>query len=249
MRTILLLILLAAPTASAQLTVDESPIVATAADADSAFAQGVRAYRQGRFEEARRAFSTVRSAGYTSAELDYNLAETLVRMDSLGAAVASYLRARPAADDSLREAVDHNLRLVRARAGVERDAPFVALPRARWIDVVQTVGPTPFFWAGFVLLVLTCALLGRRYWTGRRSASTRRLLSIIVPLSALLLVIAIAASMQLGVPTRAVLVERVSDAPAASVVHVQRAVASDSLSIRIPTGDVVTAPTAAVRLL
>ncbi len=249
MRFLLLLLLLAAPTASAQLGVDESLVIATDADADSAFVQGVRAYRQGRFEEARRAFSTVRSAGYASPELDYNLAETLVRMDSLGAAVASYLRARPASSDSLREAVDHNLRLVRARAGVERDAPFVALPRARWIDLVQTVGPAPFFWAGFVLLMIACVLLGRRYWTGRRSASTRRLLSIFVPLSALLLVIATAASMQLGVPTRAVLVESIGDAPAASVVHVRQSIGADSLSIRIPTGDVITAPTAAVRLL
>ncbi len=249
MRFGLLLLVLAATPASAQLGVDQAPVVVTAADADSAFALGVRAYRQGRFEEARRAFSTIRAAGFESPELDYNLAEALVRMDSLGPAVAWYLRARPAAGDSLREAVDHNLRLVRARAGIERDAPFVALPHARWVELVQAVGPEPFFWAGWLLLIVACVLAARRYWTRRRLASTRRALFVLVPLSIVLLLVAVAASMQLGVPTRAVLVASVNGVPAASVVHVRQSVEPDSLSVRVPSGEVLTVHSTAVRLL
>ncbi len=249
MRLVLLLLLLTAPPATAQLGVDEAPVVATAADADSAFALGVQAYRQGRFEEARRAFSTVRSAGYASPELDYNLAETLVRMDSLGAAALFYLRARPAADDSLRESITHNLRLIRTRAGVDRAAPFVALPRARWIELVRTLGAAPFFWTGWLLALISCGLLAHRYWTGRRSPSTRRALLILAPMSALLLLVALAASMRIGVPTRAVLSESVGDVPETSVVHVRRLIGEDSLRIRVPTGGVVTAPASAVRLL
>jgi hypothetical protein len=187
------------------------------------------------------------AAGFASPELDYNLAQTLVRMDSLGAALAHYLRARPDADDSLRSAIGHNVRLVRARAGVERAAPFVALPQARWAETVRQVGATPFFWTGWTLLLMAGALGGWRAWSGRAPVATRRALVVLVPLALLLLASALAASAEIGVPSRAVLTREVGATPAASIVHVSGAVGADSLRVRVPTGETVVVEAGSLR--
>lgn len=237
-----LLVLTALP-AAAQVRVEAPPPPArTQAGADSAFARGVEAYRQGRFGDAYAAFASAREGGYGAPELDYNLGLTLARMDSAGAAVAALLRARPAAGDSLRAAVDHNLRLVRTRAGVERAAPFVALPQERWASLVRGVGPAALFWTGWLLVALACVLAGLRAWTGRRSDAARRALLVLGPLGAALLLAAGAASMRLGVPQRAVLLEALPGAPAGTVVHLRGAAGADTLRARLPSGAVVATP-------
>jgi tetratricopeptide (TPR) repeat protein len=69
------------------------------ADADAvspqtAFFQGNQAYAAGRYDEAIGAYRSVRDAGYESGALDFNLGNALFKDGQLGAAIASYERAR-----------------------------------------------------------------------------------------------------------------------------------------------------------
>jgi tetratricopeptide (TPR) repeat protein len=67
---------------------------AEAVTPQTAFFQGNQAYAAGRYDEAISAYRSVRDAGYESGALDFNFGNAFFKDGQLGAAIASYERAR-----------------------------------------------------------------------------------------------------------------------------------------------------------
>lgn len=159
--------------------------------ADQAFQAATQAYREGRFEDARRGYEELHAAGFESAALYYNLGNACYKTGDAARAVLNYeraLRLDPGDED-----VRHNLELVR----LQLPDRIEAAPRLflwDWWDAATTWLPA----AGqaVVVYVLFLALAGglagvalARTYRARRRWLTAAIVAglLCVPASALLL--------------------------------------------------------------
>ncbi|NNE07491.1 MAG: tetratricopeptide repeat protein [Gemmatimonadetes bacterium] len=140
--------------------------------ADSLFAEGNRAYQEGRFEDAIASYEAVREAGLGSGALYYNLGNAYYRSESYGLAAANYERAKRIMprDPDLKE----NMRLLAERTldgdlAAQRIPPwqlFVTVSRQltwkEWLIVAEVL-------YAITLAGLALALTGSRRAGGVRS--------------------------------------------------------------------------------
>ena len=111
-------------------------------------------YRAAKYEEAAKEYEQVLAAGYTSADLYYNLGNTYYRLGLMGQSILNYeraLRLNPGMDDA-----KENLELANSKT-VDRITVMPRLFLVKWYNALCT-GITPGTWQAIVLILL--ALVG-----------------------------------------------------------------------------------------
>ena len=149
------------------------------AEAERLFALGRRLFDTGDAAGAVAAFEGAAATGWTAGALEYDWGTACLTAGDLGCAVLHLERAQRRMPDH--EAVAHNLRLARERAGVEArpSTPSATLRRGPGGDLLLGLG--------LALYLGTVTLAGYRLWTRRPYAWLRRALVVLVPLNALAL--------------------------------------------------------------
>ena len=113
-------------------------------------AEGDAMYRQANYEQAIESYNAVLGAGYTSAELYYNLGNAYYRTGQMGMAILNYsraLRLKPTMSDA-----KENLALAQSHT-VDRITVLPKFFLVRWIDTLCTV-ISPAAWRLIVLVLL-----------------------------------------------------------------------------------------------
>ncbi len=170
------------------------------------FEAGNAHFVAGEYASAHAAFLAALGTGQASAALYYNLANTYVRLDSLGQAIQYFEKARLLSPEEPR--IAHNLAQVRARLGLtDRTAPDPYWVSA-WSRLRQHLAPTVLWWVGFAVFLLFTGLAALRIWQGHSLPWLRRSLVFTGILAALLLGTAFAQSAGLGISKRAVVLEQ-----------------------------------------
>ena len=152
---------------------------AAQAEAERLFALGQRLFAEGDAAGAVAAFEGAAATGWTAGALDYDWGTACLATADLGCAVLHLERAARALPSH--EAVAHNLRLARERAGAvdEPASPLTAIRRALGTGVLLGLG--------LALYVAVVALLGYRLWTRRSAPWLRRTILLLAPLAAAVL--------------------------------------------------------------
>jgi tetratricopeptide (TPR) repeat protein len=148
--------------------------------ADDAFNAGNAAYREGRFEDAVRAYESILRQGLGSAALYYNLGNAYYRLGKIGQSILAYERALQL--DPGDQDVRQNLKLANFRA-IDRIEPVPEFFLVSWLRGLASLAPlsvtTVVFvtaWGIFfvslasIYLVLPVALKRAARWTGLSSA-------------------------------------------------------------------------------
>jgi len=146
------------------------------------FAAGVKAYEQGRIEEALAIFEALERPGAENAALLYNCGNCYFRLGRFGDAVAAYERARRIAprDDDILE----NLNFVRNRLGFP-PVSVVRTPGDLLMRVRDYLRPDEWLWLAAWSALFIGVWAGVRRLRGRRPVTAFRVLAGIVLLSAL----------------------------------------------------------------
>ena len=161
---------------------------AAAADAKQLVAQGNQAYTDGRFTEARDLYLQARALGLDAAALHYNLGNAQARAGEVGSAMASYLRAQRLSprDRDMRSNLAWMRRNLKDLELANQSLPlFIA-------QAAAVVGALSLDEWGILLVValwLTAIVLG---WGWARGASRLQRRSLVVVVSATVLVAAVA---------------------------------------------------------
>lgn len=168
-----------------------------------AFEEGNRHYEAGAWHEAVAAYEQVLQQGYESGTVHYHLGNAYFRLDRLGLAILHYekaLRLMPA-----RREVHHNLEIARSRLPDQ----FPQLPVPWWTQVwhllVQRLGAGVLFILGLLAYLVAVGLLAWRIRTHTRNPWHRRALALSALLGAVLLLAALAASVETATPRAGVL--------------------------------------------
>jgi tetratricopeptide (TPR) repeat protein len=161
---------------------------AAGADAKQLVAQGNQAYTDGRFAEARDLYLQARALGLDAADLHYNLGNAQARAGEVGSAMASYLRAQRLSprDRDIRSNLAWMRRNLKDLELANQSLPlFIA-------QAAAVVGALSLDEWGILLVVtlwLTAIVLG---WGWARGASRLQRRSLVVVVSATVLVAAVA---------------------------------------------------------
>ena len=157
------------------------------AEAERLFALGVQLYADSDAAGAVAAFEGAGTTGWSSGMLHYNLGTAYLDLEKLGPAILHFERARRLMPGH--EAITHNLRIARERAGVTGEAasPWEVLSRR----LTRTGGPLLWLAFGLVLYISLIGVIGFRFWTRRNDAWSRRAIALLVPVTATVLVAAL----------------------------------------------------------
>lgn len=148
---------------STWLTVGVSPVFAQ----DEIIARGNQAYQDGDYVAAIEAYEAVRSNGFTSAGLEYNLGNAWFKAGELGRSILHWERARrldPSSDDVLA-----NLELARSLTVDEVDALptfWLVSATSTWVNALPRILLLGLVLAGWLALTggVVARLLGRVEW-------------------------------------------------------------------------------------
>ena len=214
---LLLLLLQPAPSADSQ------------AEAERLFVLGVRLYADADADGAVAAFEGAGATGWSSGMLHYNLGTAYLDLEQFGPAILHLERARRLMPGN--EAITHNLRIARERAGVtvEATSPWEVLGRR----LARTGGPLLWLAFGLVLYISLTTIIGFRFWTRREDAWSRRAITVLVPVTAAVLVAALSVWGSIRSPDGIVLSEFTQLRASPSAEAASRATLQPGLRVRI----------------
>ena len=157
------------------------------AEAKQLFALGVQLYADGDAPGAVAAFEGAGATGWSSGMLHYNLGTAYLDLEHFGPAILHFERARRLMPGN--EAITHNLRIARERAGVTVEAASaLGLLNSR---LSRMGGPILWLAFGLVLYISLTTIIGFRFWTRRDDTWSRRAITVLVPVTAAVLVAAL----------------------------------------------------------
>lgn len=150
------------------------------------FDEGNRRYSMGDFEGALDSYQRAINRGVASGALYYNMGNAYYRLDDIGQAIRYFEKARRIGPD--RAELRHNLSIAREQT-IDN---FSRLPEPFWMpmwtSLVQSIGPTGIFLAGFFCYLVACLALflwirdGQKPW--RRRLATLGLIAAVCFVSA-----------------------------------------------------------------
>ena len=170
-------------------------------DAERLFALGNALYVEGDMRGAIAAYEGASETGWTSAALERNLGLAYAKTGALGRAVLHTERAHRLGDAE----AARNLRLLRARLGLEPEPLPPTEAAARWL--AEGPGVSPLAGLALVLYLAALALVGNAVWHRALPRRHRRALVALVPLALALAVAALSASSYETAPRAVVVTE------------------------------------------
>ena len=199
------------------------------AEAERLFALGVQLYADGDTAGAAAAFEGAGATGWSSGMLHYNLGTAHLDLEQFGPAILYFERARRLMPGN--EAITHNLRIARERAGVtDEAASALGLLGSR---LLRMGGPPLWPALGLALYLCLIVLIGFRFWARRDDAWSRRAVAALVPVTAAVLVIALSAWASARTPAGIVLSEGTQLRASPSAEAASRATLQPGLRVRI----------------
>ena len=145
-------------------------------------------YHDGRYKNAAELYQAAIDEGYESAAVHYNLGNSYYRLDKLGYAILHYERALALTPES--PEIQHSITLARSQTLDQ----FSRVPDPFWKPVMSRLSrfarPGTYFWAGFILYLMSTTLLGLRIARRLTSDWSRRFSSILAGIGALLIALA-----------------------------------------------------------
>ncbi len=183
--------------------------------AEELFALGVELYQGGDAAGAVAAFAGAEATGMTSGMLHYNLGTAYLKLEQLGPSILQFERADKLVPGN--NAVAHNLRIAREEAGIVAKTSAWTAFGSR---VAQFGGPALWLLLALAFYLTLITLTGYRLWTLKKTSWSRRAITILVPATLALFVVAISAWESTRLPFAIVLSEnaelRSSPSPDAS---------------------------------
>ena len=206
-----------------------TPSADTQTEAERLFALGVHLYANGDPAGALAAFEGADATGWSGGMLQYNLGTAYLDLEQFGPAILHFERARRLMPDN--EAITHNLRIARERAGIATDSasPFGLLSSR----VSRVAGPLFWLAIGLILYIGLIGLIGFRLWTRRTEAWSRRAITLLVPFTLVVLLIGLSAWGSARAPDGIVLFDDAQLRTSPSTDAASRATLQPGLRIRI----------------